>query len=129
MNLVPRYLFNDLFDSFLDIPTSKNNIMKADVYEEDGLYKMDMEIPGFKKEDINIEFDKGYLTISAKKEEVKEDKEYIRRERFYGEYQRSFYVGEIDEKTIKAEFNNGMLQLTFPKSNGKENVKKTIKIQ
>lgn len=103
--------------------------MKVDIFEKDDLYNMEIEIPGFKKENIMVDYKDGYLTISAKKDETKEDKEYIRRERFYGEYQRSFYIGDIDDTQINAQFNDGLLTVTFPKSDDKSSRKKSIEIQ
>lgn len=129
MDLVPKYLFDDLFDTFFNQPMLKNNFMKVDIYTENGLYKIELEVPGFNKEDINITLDKGYLTIIAKKEDVKEDKKYIKKERFYGEYQRSFYIGDIEEEAIKAEFENGVIKLSLPKENDKNTTKKNIEIQ
>ncbi|MDD3821692.1 MAG: Hsp20/alpha crystallin family protein [Bacilli bacterium] len=132
MNLLPRRgFFGDLFDDFFDIPlVTTNNIMKTDIYEEDNNYVVEMDIPGFKKEDVTVDYDKGYLTIRAKKEtEVKEDKNYIKRERFYGEYKRSFYIGELDESSIKANFENGILKVAFPKKQLEHPSKKTITIE
>ncbi|HHT38611.1 MAG TPA: Hsp20/alpha crystallin family protein [Mollicutes bacterium] len=129
MNLMPKHFFNSLLDDFLELPISKNNIMKVDIFEKDDLYNMEIEIPGFKKENIMVDYKDGYLTISAKKDETKEDKEYIRRERFYGEYQRSFYIGDIDDTQINAQFNDGLLTVTFPKSDDKSSRKKSIEIQ
>ena len=74
-------------------------------------------MPGFKKEDVTIDYNNGYLTVSAKKEKVVEDKNFVRRERYYGELKRSYYVGEIDESLIKANFEDGILKLVVPKSN------------
>ena len=91
-----------------------------------------MDIPGFKKDEISVETKDGYLTITAeKKDEVNEDdkeKNYIRRERTYGKYQRSFYLGDLDEENIDASFENGMLKIEVPK---KEEVdsKKVIEIK
>lgn len=129
MNLMPKHFFNSLLDDFLELPISKNNIMKVDIFEKDDLYNMEIEMPGFKKENIMVDYKDGYLTISAKKDETKEDKEYIRRERFYGEYQRSFYIGDIDDTQINAQFNDGLLTVTFPKSDDKSSRKKSIEIQ
>lgn len=123
--MLPRKMFlDDMFDNFLDSETSK---MKCDIYEEKGVYYLELDIPGFNKEDINIEYNKGTLTISAEKKnehEEKKDKNYIRRERFYGKLSRSFYLGDIDEEGIKAEFNQGTLKVTAPKKD--ENISKKI---
>ena len=123
MNLISRnwpsiFDFND--DSFL----RDNNFMKTDVYKKDGNCVVEIEMPGIKKEDIKMELDHGYLTISAKKEEKTSEKgEYIRKERFYGEMQRSFYVGDIDETNIHAAFDNGILKVEFPSDASSSNKK------
>lgn len=130
MSLLPRNYFGDIFDDFM--PTSREDNMKCDIYEKDGKYHIEMDIPGFKKEEISVETKDGYLTITAeKKDEVNEDdkeKNYIRRERTYGKYQRSFYLGDLDEEKIDASFENGMLKIEVPK---KEEVdsKKVIEIK
>ena len=116
MRLLPRsYYLDDLFDNFL---SSEDNNMKCDIYEKDGAYHIEMDIPGFDKKDIKVECDKGYLTITAQKEEKEEehkDKNYIRRERRYGTYKREFYLGELDSEKINAEFKDGVLTVTVPK--------------
>lgn len=128
MNLLSRkFYFDDFFNNF---PTNDDNKMKCDIYEKDNVYNVIMDIPGFDKEDINIETDKGYLKITAtrSKEEEEDDKNYIRRERVYGSYQRSFYLGELDEENIAAKFENGTLSITVPKKKEIE-TKKTIEIE
>ena len=132
MDLMPRkFYLDDIFDDF--ISARKEQHMKCDIYEKGGIYHIEMDIPGFKKNEISVETKDGYLTITAeKKEEVNEDdkeKKYIRRERTYGKYQRSFYLGDLDEeKKIDASFENGMLKIAVPK---KEEVdsKKVIEIK
>ena len=123
--MLPRKMFlDDMFDSFLESETPK---MKCDIYEKDGNYNLELDMPGFTKDDIDIEFNKGTLTISAEKrdeKEEKEDKKYIRRERFYGKVSRSFYLGDIEEENIKAEFKDGTLRVTAPKKD--ENISKKI---
>ena len=92
---------------------------RTDIKKVDGSYVLEAELPGFKKEDINIDIDKDCLTISAeRKSEEKEDKGdngFVRRERYYGAYTRSFNVSEIDAEGIKAAYENGVLTLTMPK--------------
>ncbi|MDD3895546.1 MAG: Hsp20/alpha crystallin family protein [Bacilli bacterium] len=130
MNLIPRsFFFNDDFDDFF-ITSSKRNDMKCDIYEKDNMYHIEMDIPGFDKEDINIELKNNYLTIKASKtkEEKEEDKNYIRRERSYGEYSRTFSLGEVDEDKVNAKFDNGTLLITVPKKD-QEELKKTIEIK
>ena len=131
MNLIPRkYYLNDIFDNFLTVPEESN--LKCDIYEEDGNYHIEMDIVGFNKDDITIECDKGYLTITAEKSTLQNDessnKNYIRRERSYGSYKREFYLGEIDTDNVDANFNNGVLSIVIPK---KEEVitKKQIEIK
>mgnify|MGYP000954652219 CR=1 FL=1 len=114
-----------------------NNVMKTDVKETDTGYEVDIDLPGFKKDEINAQLDNGYLTISAAKgldkdEQEKETGKYIRRERYAGACQRSFYVGEdITEQDIKAEFKHGILKLFVPKKEAKPAVetKKYVTIE
>ena len=131
MDLMPRkFYLDDIFDDF--ISSRKEQSMKCDIYEKDGDYHIEMDIPGFNKDEISVETKDGYLTIKAeKKNEVNEEdkeKNYIRRERTYGKYERSFYLGDLDEDKIDASFENGMLKLVVPK---KEEVdtKKVIEIK
>ncbi len=116
MDLIPRkFYLDDFFDDFF--PEKTVNSMRCDIYEKDNNYHVVMDIPGFDKEDVNIECDNDYLTISASKSTSKDEekKHYIRRERSYGEYKRKFYVGDMDTDNIKAEFKNGTLNLVIPK--------------
>lgn len=127
MDLIPRrFYLDDIFDDFM--PTRRNDNMKCDIYEKDGNYHIEMDIPGFKKEDISIEVDDGYLTIEAEKNtennEENEDRNYIRRERSYNSYKRSFYLGDLDQDSIEAKFNDGMLNITVPKKELTSNKKK-----
>ena len=127
MSLMPRRFYvDDMFDEFMET----NNSMKCDIYEKDGKYHIEMDVPGFDKKDINIESDKGYLTIKAEHKMDNEDKskKYIRRERSYGKFTREFYLGDIDSENIHAEFNNGVLKLEVPTLN-KIETKKTIEIE
>lgn len=130
MDLFPRkFYLDDIFDDFM--PTKReNHHMKCDIYEKDGLYTIEMDIPGYDKKDISIENNNDYLTITAEKseEDNKEEKNYIRRERAYGKYQRSFYVGDLDADSIKASFSDGILKVTIPKKEEIEN-KKIIEIE
>lgn len=93
------------------------NIMNTDIKENDSGYEMTIDLPGFKKEDVNVALENGYLTISATKElEKSQDDKYIRRERYSGSCQRSFYVGEeLSVEDIKANFKHGILTLSIPK--------------
>ena len=122
-NMLPRRLF---YDTLFDDDMMKG--MDADVYLKDGVYHIEVDIPGFNKEDIKIETHKGTVTIKAEKEykEDSDDKKYIRHERKYNSLERSFYFGDIDEDLIKAEFINGTLHLTIPQK--AEEAKKQITI-
>ena len=123
--MLPRKMFlDDMFDSFLE---NENAKMKCDIYEANNAYNLEMDVPGFSKNDINIEYNKGTLTITAEKKEEKEEKnhkKYIRRERFYGKLSRSFYLGDIEEEAIKAEFKDGTLKVVAPKKD--ENISKKV---
>ncbi len=144
--------FGDTFGLFdkemcnLDNEFSKKNplygkhakhMMKTDVRELENAYEADIELPGFKKEDINVSLENGYLTITAAKGLDKEEKDekkgrVIRSERYVGSLSRSFYVGEeIKEDDIKAKLEHGVLMLTIPKKEVKPEVpaKKTIMIE
>ena len=145
--LMPSIFGENLFDDFMDgfaFPTAnwnyaKNtaNVMKTDIKELDNGYELEIDLPGFKKDEIKAELNNGYMTISAAKglDEDEQDKKtgkYIRRERYAGACQRSYYVGEdITEEDIKASFEHGILTLFVPKKEAKPAVeeKKYISIQ
>ena len=134
--LVPNKLYlDDVFDDFM-FPTVKDDFgkMKCDIYEKDGAYHLEMDVPGFDKKDVQIEVDDNdYLTITAEKNtedsEEDADKNYIRKERNYGKYQRAFYVGGIDKDNIQANFENGILKISMPKIEEEKSSKKTIEIK
>lgn len=129
MDLIPRkFYLDDLFDNFMTTRESSN--MKCDIYEKGGKYHIEMDVPGFDKKDISLEVKDGYLNITAEKndEDDIEEKNYIRKERTYGKYQRSFYLGDLDEENVEASFNNGTLTVVVPKKESKEN-KKIIEIK
>lgn len=131
MDLIPRkFYLDDIFDDF--ISSKKEQNMKCDIYEKDGNYHIEMDVPGFKKEDISIEASDDYLTIKAEKNsennEEDEDKNYIRRERSYGAYERSFYLGDLDQDKVEAEFKDGILKISVPKKEEVNN-KKMIEIK
>ena len=140
MALIPRLVPNkvyldDVFDDFM-FPTVKDDFgkMKCDIYEKDGAYHLEMDVPGFDKKDVQIEVDDNdYLTITAEKNtedsEEDADKNYIRKERNYGKYQRAFYVGGIDKDNIQANFENGILKISMPKKEEEKSSKKTIEIK
>ena len=102
-------------------------MMKTDIRDTDSSYELDIDMPGFKKEDIKAQLKDGYLTISAStsanNDEQDKDGRYIRRERYAGSCSRSFYVGEgVKEEDIRAKFENGILKLSIPKVENKPQV-------
>ena len=124
-------LFDDMFD-FDDFDKEFNrmmrplygkhaqNMMKTDVRETDNSYELDIARPGFKKDEIKVELDNGYLSISAAKgldkDEEKKDGKYIRRERYAGSMNRTFYVGsQLTQQDIQAKFEDGILKISVPK--------------
>ena len=152
--LMPSIFGEDMFDYFMrDFPffdenagnkiekklygRHAKNMMKTDIKEQEDGYELEMDLPGFTKDEITAELKDGYLTISASKgldkdEQEKETGKYIRRERYAGACQRSFYVGEdVTEQDIKAEFKHGMLKLFVPKKKAKPAVetKKYVTIE
>ena len=135
MMLMPKIFDDDFFrDGFFDRKDRMNyNLMKTDIKEDDKSYLLEVDLPGYDKDDIKIDVTDGYLTINAKieKEDKDDGKNYVRRERFTGEVSRSFYVGEdIKEDEIKAKFKNGILTLEVPKASleDKKKDKKYIEI-
>ena len=148
--LMPSIFGENLFDDdWMDFPFDRdfwgrknplygknaNRVMKTDIREHDGGYELDVDLPGFKKDEINVELENGYLTISAAKglDKDEQDKKgkYIRRERYAGAMQRSFYVGdEVTQEDIKARFEDGILRLSIPKKDAQAvETKKTIAIE
>jgi HSP20 family protein len=119
----PFDLFDEMFsDPFFSSPfeNSRSSLMKTDIQEKDGNYIIDMELPGYAKEEVQAELKDGYLTILASHTDNKDQKDsdgkYLRRERFQGTCKRSFYVGEeVKQEDIKAAFQNGILRLSIPK--------------
>ena len=130
--LPTRIFFNDFFDDF-ESQKGLDRVMKCDIYEKEGNYIIEVDVPGVSKNDINIELTDGYLTISVeKKENIKENenKRYVRRERYsYAKNERQFYVGNISEDEIKAKFNNGILEILIPIKDEKCESKKIIEIE
>ncbi|MDY5577608.1 MAG: Hsp20/alpha crystallin family protein [Lachnospiraceae bacterium] len=145
--LMPSIFGENLFDDFFDdfarpvrkttgYSTPAVTVMKTDVKENDKGYELDIDLPGYKKEDVKAQLKDGYLTISAetKKDDDKKDEngKYIRRERYYGSCSRSFYVGEdVTEEDIRAKFEDGILKVSVPKKEVKPAVeeKKYITIE
>ena len=144
--MMPRIFGENLFDDFMndfvfpDFTDSANiekalygkhakNIMKTDVKDTENGYEVDIDLPGFKKDEITMKLENGTLTVSAAKgldkDEEQKDKKYVRRERYAGAMSRSFYVGEnVEQEDIKAEFKHGILKLFVPKKEAKPAVEK-----
>ena len=122
-------VFDDFFDDFFR-PTESarsSRIMSTDVKEKDDEYELLIEMPGFKKGDLSIDAEEGYLTISAKRSDESDGDRYLRRERVQS-CSRKFYIGDIDENKIKAKFDNGLLIVTVPKLKERISKKKTVLI-
>jgi len=129
MMMIPRRknefdLFDDFFRGDDFFPRRESSIMKTDIKEKKDKYIIEMDLPGYEKENINLSLKDGYLEVSAqvkKEEESDENEKYVHKERFYGHCSRSFYVGElVTEEDIHAEFKNGILRVTVPKKDEKK---------
>ena len=148
--LLPSIFGENLFDDFMDdfrypafpdvdktlYGKHAKNLMKTDVKEKDGSFEVDIDLPGFKKDEITMHLEDGYLTVSAAKGLDKDEKDengtYVRRERYAGNMSRSFYVGEqITEDDIHPKYENGILSFSVPKKEGKaiEDKKRYIAIE
>ncbi len=127
-------LFDDFFnDHFGMFPVDGSNalygkhaknLMKTDVRETENSYEVDIDLPGFKKDEVNVELKDGYLTVSAAKGLDKDEKDkkgrYIRQERYAGACSRSFYVGDVEPEDVSAKYEDGILKLSMPKQAKKE---------
>ena len=139
MMMIPRRNHFDLFDEMFRDPFfegTESKVMKTDIKEKKDKYLIDIDLPGYDKEDIKMEISDGYLTVHASvNKEVDNEKEkgkYVRKERYVGECSRSFYVGEnVSEDEIKAKFKNGTLTIEVPKKDDKKELpeKKYIPIE
>lgn len=124
-------MFDDFFnDDFMRFPVwsgrdplygkHAKNLMKTDVRETENTYEVDIDLPGFKKDDIKVDLNDGYMTVSAVKGIDKDQKDaegrYIRQERYSGSCSRSFYVGDIEPKDISAKYEGGVLRISLPKN-------------
>ena len=148
--LMPSIFVENLVDDWMDFPFTNNffsvknplygkhakNMMKSDVRETDNSYELDVDLPGFKKDEIKAQLENGYLTISAAKgldkDQKDKDGKYIRQERYAGAMSRSFYVGDdVTQEDVKAKFEDGILKLSIPKKDTKAAVenKKQIAIE
>ena len=138
MMMIPRRNDFDLFDDMFGMDpffvSRDSKLMKTDIKEKGDKYIIDIDLPGYDKENIDLEIEDGYLKVTAKidknVDESDEDEKYIHKERFYGECSRSFYIGKnIKEEDIKASFKKGILTLTIPKEEQKKlEEKKKIQI-
>lgn len=131
MMMIPRRrnefdLFDDFFGGDDFFSRRESTIMKTDIKEKSDKYIIEMDLPGYEKENINLSLKDGYLEISAKverEENNEENERFVHKERFYGHCSRSFYVGEqITEEDIHAEFKNGILKVSIPKKEKKKEI-------
>lgn len=132
-------LMTDPFEAFFDAPATPKmspTLMRTDIKETDNGFELVIDMPGFKKDDVQAELKEGYLTITAETKNETEDKDakgtYVRKERFSGKCSRTFYVGDdIEEGDIKAKFENGTLKIDVPKKQEQPKLdeKKTIAIE
>ena len=141
--MLPSIFGENLFDDFFDDDFMRSmwnrrnplygkhakNLMKTDVRETDTTYEVDIDLPGFKKDEIDVDLKDGYLTISATKGLDKDEKDkkgkYIRQERYAGALRRSFYVGDIESKDVSAKYEDGILKISLPKEAKKQLPKTT----
>lgn len=124
--------FNSFFnDDFMAPATLMGNSFRVDLKETEDSYIIEADLPGIPREAINIVYENNYLTITAKREDSVEDKKdnYVRRERHYGEFRRSFYVDNIDENKIHASFKEGVLKVDLKKLDKEVQKKRRIDIQ
>ena len=136
--MLPSIFSENLFDNLFDYPFEKSffnsmspaytkaakNLMRTDVKENDNEYELSVELPGFNKDDVNLELKDGYLTISAHKTENNDEKDkngkYIRQERYSGSCSRTFYVGNVKPEDVGAKYQDGVLTLKVPKKSPQE---------
>ena len=145
--LLPSIFGENLLDDWMDMPSFEfpdidrklygkhaSHVMKTDVHEHEDGFEVDIDLPGFKKDEINISLENGYLSVSTNKALDKDEKnkkgKVIRQERYTGAMQRSFYVGDgLSEEDIKARFEDGVLKLEVPKKQANLPEKRTIMIE
>ena len=138
MMMIPRKrnefdLFDDFFKGDDFFTRREQSLMKTDIKEKGDKYIIEMDLPGYEKQNINLELKDGYLTVSAKVEKENnsdEDERYVHKERFYGECSRNFYVGEdVTEEDVLAEFKNGILKISIPKKEDRKELPEAKKIE
>ena len=131
--MMPSIFGENLFDDFMEdafkspiFGKREKNLMKTDIRENENGYELDMDLPGFKKDEITVSLRDGYVTISAERGMERNEKDektgkFVRQERYSGSCQRSFYVGEgVKQEDMKARFEDGILHLEFPKASPKQ---------
>lgn len=139
-NKLTKYDSDDFFSrswlrNFLDLPIiNSSNVLKTNIRKEGNNYIYEVDVPGYNKENVSVNYEDGYLVIEAKSNKEyasnTSSNSYVRQERYSGSCSRSFYIGEIDENKIEARYNNGILNITFPdESNNQKNKIKQINIQ
>lgn len=109
-----RRVFDNFFDDF---PTTTKGLMTTDIKERTNSYIFEVDLPGFNKDDIKVSIKNNYLTIEATKDQTEENKDekFIRRERQFGSYRRSYYVGNVEMENLNAKYENGILSIEVPK--------------
>ena len=129
MMMIPRRKDFDILEDIFKDPifnVDESKIMKTDIKEHENNYSIVVDLPGYNKEDIKVSVEDGYLTIHATMNSENEEKEkgkFVRRERYFGECSRSFYVGDdITTEDIKASYKNGSLKLEVPKKEGRKEI-------
>lgn len=122
-------LYDDLYDVFFnDGRHARTNLLKTDIVEDQDSYTLFIDMPGVKKENIKLDFNDNYLKVSYKENEnVNENKKYLRRERFFGSFSRSYLFNDIDVNNIEAYYNDGVLKVVLHKR--AENSVKAIEIK
>jgi len=127
-----RDIFDSLFDEFKLPLTQNGNLMRTDIKETDHSYQLHVEMPGFKKEDVKVSIDDGYLTIEAERqsdEKDEKDGKFLRRERYSGVIKRRFYVGQVKLDDLHGEFVDGILKLDIPKETKQLTSKKYLELK
>lgn len=114
-----RHFLSDDFEALFDHVNTFPSSFRVDLRENEDHYVLEADLPGIHKEDISLHYENNYLTISAKRnemQEMKNERVYVRRERRFGQFQRNFYIDNIQENKIAAQFNHGVLTVTLPKA-------------